>query len=484
MTVAGRAFDEDPGLAVRRGPRREDAVHTAELLKEKLAGMKNPGALSLHPLLRGFPGIVLELGRDGVVAESNGALERRLERGVVGGPLGAVLDAASRRKLETLLSRGSTRDERERAPASWELMLEGRDTVEPHSFYPVWDEGEQRVWLVECPRDPRFDALYEELAAVNSEQASAQRQLAKEKGRLARALDELEREFSENERLSRALQGQNEEMEAQNEELLAMTEELHAGQEQLLGTNHHLERRTRELQLALSARNRFYASMSHELRTPINAVMGYNDLLLAEVWGPLNEQQELAVERSQRAARHLRELVSDVLDISRLESGRVEVETEEVRLPELVRDLFDTLRPLTESAGTELHLVGADEVPPVRTDPRRVRQILINLISNAIKFGRGSPVMVRLDTARGAGVAVEVTDGGAGIAEEDQARIWDEFVQLGRGDNLAASTEGTGLGLPIARRLATVLGGTLEVSSAPGVGTTFRLTLPRTKPKA
>jgi signal transduction histidine kinase len=445
--------------------------------------MKIPSALGLHPLLRGFPGIVLELGRDGVVAESNGCLERTLERGVVGGPLGAVLDASSARKLETILSRGPMPDEGGRS-TPWELMLEGRDTAEPHSFYPVWDEEQTRLWLVECPRDPRFDALYEELAAVNSEQASTQRQLAKEKARLSRALDELEREFSENERLSRALQAQNEEMEAQNEELLAMTEELHAGQEQLLGTNQQLERRSRELQIALSARNRFYAAMSHELRTPINAVMGYNDLLLAEVWGPLNEQQELAVERSQRAARHLRELVNDVLDISRLESGRADVQTEEVVLPELIRDLFDTLRPLTESARTQLHLVAGDSVPPVQTDPRRLRQILMNLLSNAIKFGEGSPVWVHLGQGRSGGLVIEVTDGGPGIADEDQARIWDEFVQLSRGDNLAsANTEGTGLGLPIARRLAAVLGATLDVSSTLGVGTTFRLALPQSPPR-
>ena len=446
--------------------------------------MKTTSGLGLHPLMRGFPGIVLELGRDGTVLESNGALERTLERGVVGAPLAQVLDAPSRRKLEAILSRPAPPAEGEQPSVTWELMLEGRDTVEAHSFYPVWDEEGARAWLVESPRDPRFDQLYEELTAVNSEQAGTQRQLAKEKARLSRALDELEREFRENERLSRALQAQNEEMEAQNEELLAMTEELHAGQEQLLTSNQQLERRTRELQVALSARNRFYAAMSHELRTPINAVMGYNDLLLASVWGPLNEQQELAVERSQRAARHLRELVNDVLDISRLESGRADVQTEEVHLAGLVEETFETLRPLTESAGTELRLVRHDDVPAVQTDPRRVRQILMNLLSNAIKFGRGSPVWVHLSAQRGGGVVLEVTDGGPGIAEEDQSRIWDEFVQLDRGDNLASTSgEGTGLGLPIARRLASVLGAKLEVSSSVGVGTTFRLILPPRTPR-
>ncbi|HEX2077640.1 MAG TPA: HAMP domain-containing sensor histidine kinase [Longimicrobium sp.] len=440
-----------------------------------------PAALGLHPLLRGFPGFVLELSRDGTVLESNGRMEHALERGVVGTPLSAVLDAPSRRKLETILARAPEQPGRDPGSA-WELMLEGRDTLTPHSFYPVWDEAGERLWLVEAPRDPRFDEMYEELAAVNSEQAHAQRQLAKEKARLARALEELERELRENERLSRALQAQNAEMEAQNQELLAMTKELHAGQEQLLSANQQLERRSRELQIALGARNRFYGAMSHELRTPINAVMGYNDLLLAEVYGPLNEQQELAVERSQRAVRHLRELVNDVLDISSLESGRAEVQPREVDVGALVEETFHVLGPLAEGSRTELRVIRHDPVPALRTDPRRLGQILMNLVSNAIKFGAGSPVWVHLSAARGGGVVVEVTDGGPGIAEEDQTRIWDEFVQLGRGANLSGIREATGLGLPISRRLAAALGGTLELASTVGVGTTFRLTLPGAPP--
>jgi signal transduction histidine kinase len=264
-----------------------------------------------------------------------------------------------------------------------------------------------------------------------------------------------------------------------------MTEELHAGQEQLMGLNHQLERRTRELQIALSARNRFYASMSHELRTPINAVMGYNDLLLAGVYGALSEQQELAVERAQRAAQHLRELVNDVLDISRLEAGRTELEVERVSLPGVVEDLFATLRPLAQATGAELRLMSGSAGCEVSTDPRRVRQVLMNLVSNAIKFGKGSPVWVRCGAHAGGGVQVEVTDGGGGIAPEDLPRIFDEFVQLGRDENGdSTGIEGTGLGLPIAQRLARALGGTLEASSTVGVGSTFRLILPAAPPVA
>lgn len=435
----------------------------------------------LHPVLRAFPGAVLELGRDGVVLASNGWLERALERGVAGQPFGAVLDAGSRRKLEAILTR-EPRPGGASAASPWELMLEGRDTLQPHSFYPVWDEGGERMWLVEVPRDPRFDALYEELAAVNSEQANTQRQLAKEKARLARALAELERELTENERLSRTLQAQNEEMEAQNEELLAMTEELHAGQDLLLAANQQLERRSRELQIALNARNRFYSAMNHELRTPINAVMGYNDLLLAEVYGSLSEQQELAVERSQRAARHLRELVDDVLDLSRLELGRAELAAQDVDVPVLVDEMLENLRPV--AAGAEMRRVDGAPVRVV-TDPRRLRQIVLNLLSNALKYGGGAPVWVRVARAGDGGLVLEVTDGGPGIPPEDLGRIFDEFVQLGREDNTEGmARQGSGLGLSIARRMAHALGGTLEAASTPGVGSTFRLTLPPAPPRA
>ncbi|HLL45426.1 MAG TPA: ATP-binding protein, partial [Longimicrobiaceae bacterium] len=340
----------------------------------------------------------------------------------------------------------------------------------------------ERVWLVELPRDARSSRLHEELHEVNSELVNTKRDLTKEKARLVRALDELERELHENERLSQEFQRQNEEMEAQNEELLAMTEELHAGQDQLLRLNHQLERRTRELQIAISARNRFYAAMSHELRTPINAVMGYNDLLLASVYGRLAEQQELAIERSQRAARHLRELVGDILDISRIELGKFDVQPETLELPRLVEDLFAAVRPLADGRGSTLHLVGGDAPCPVVSDPRRVRQIVLNLLSNAIKFGNGKPVLVRCGQSSEGGVELEVVDGGDGIAPEDLGRIFDDFVQLGT--DVIGGAEGTGLGLPISRRLAQLLGGRLEVSSTRGVGSTFRLVLPPSIPAA
>ncbi|MBV9774960.1 MAG: hypothetical protein JO040_13485 [Gemmatimonadetes bacterium] len=435
----------------------------------------------LHICLRAFPGAVIELSPDGVVLDSNRRLEGMLGRELAGAPLSALLDAGSRRKWEQVLS-GAPDEGRTGAV---ELVFEAGATILPVALSVVrgGDAGKERIWLVESLRDARVGQLSEELTEVNSELVNAQRELSKEKARLLRALDELERELHHNERLSTQLQQQNEEMEAQNEELLAMTEELHVGQEQLLQVNHQLERRTRELQLAMSARNRFYAAMSHELRTPINAVMGYNDLLLAAIYGPLNEQQELAVERSQNAARHLRELVNDVLDISRIEMGKAELQAERIDLGEVIEELLVVMRPLADGRGSRLHLTVRHAPCTVVTDPRRVRQILMNLLSNAIKFGRGKPIMVSCGLSSEGGVEVEVVDGGGGIADEDLNRIFEEFVQLGV-DFIggAAPSEGTGLGLPISRRLARLLGGRLEVSSTLGVGSTFRLVLPPSIP--
>ena len=237
------------------------------------------------------------------------------------------------------------------------------------------------------------------------------------------------------------------------------------------------KRAEEEREAAIASRSRFYAAMSHELRTPINAILGYNDLILSGVYGPISAAQEKGLGRAQRAARHLLDLVNDVLDLSKLEAGKLEVEAEEVSIPELVRDLFATVRPLAEEKGSALQMVEEAHPGPVLTDPRRVRQIVLNLLSNAIKFGESRPVEVRVRGVEGGGVQVEVADQGQGIAAEHLERIFEEFVQLPN-----ANRGGTGLGLPISRRLAELLGGRLEAESRPGEGSLFRLTLPRLFP--
>jgi two-component system, sensor histidine kinase len=253
--------------------------------------------------------------------------------------------------------------------------------------------------------------------------------------------------------------------------------------------NEELKRRQIDLERAMTARSRFYASMSHELRTPINAVLGYSTLLLEQIYGPLNEKQVMGIERSQKAARHLLELVNDVLDLSKIEAGKIDLRLQPLEFPGLIEDLFVTVGPLADEHGSTLTLERGDNgnngnngsngnsgTGPVKlvSDPRRVRQILLNLLSNAIKFGCSKPIRVTYHSLNDGSAVVEVIDQGEGISKEDQERIFHEFVQLGQ----TQLQEGTGLGLPISRRLAELLRGSLTVYSTPGAGSTFQLRLP------
>src|SRR4051812_6136932 len=149
--------------------------------------------------------------------------------------------------------------------------------------------------------------------------------------------------------------------------------------------NEELHRRQVALEQAMGARNRFYASMSHELRTPINAVIGYSTLMLDNIYGPLNVKQKEGLQRTLKAARHLLELVNDVLDLSKIEAGKIELSLQPVMWPSLVEDLFVTVRPLADEFGSELSLEMEGDPFNIISDPRRVRQILLNLLSNAIK---------------------------------------------------------------------------------------------------
>lgn len=237
--------------------------------------------------------------------------------------------------------------------------------------------------------------------------------------------------------------------------------------------NEELYRRQIALEQAMGARNRFYASMSHELRTPINAVIGYSTIMLDNIYGPLNAKQKEGLQRTLKAARHLLELVNDVLDLSKIEAGKIELSLQPVMFPSLIEDLFVTVRPLADEYGSTLSLDSEGEHFNIVSDPRRVRQILLNLLSNAIKFGEGKPIRVWCKQDEDKSAEIEVIDQGVGIAQDDIARIFEEFVQVSE-----SKQPGTGLGLPISRRLAQLLDGSLTVRSVPGEGSTFRLTLP------
>ena len=242
---------------------------------------------------------------------------------------------------------------------------------------------------------------------------------------------------------------------------------------QLAELNNQLHNRQLELEQAMGVRNRFYASMSHELRTPINAVIGYSTLLIDNIYGPLNEKQREGLQRTLKAARHLLELVNDVLDLSKIEAGKIELALQPVNVSTLIEDLFITVRPLADEYGSQLSFDVPPEPLTVTTDPRRVRQILLNLLSNAIKFGKKQPIEVKCARTEAGGVSISVIDKGEGISEEDRARVFEEFVQVS-----PTQQPGTGLGLPISRRLASLLDGSLEMESILGEGSIFTLTLP------
>jgi PAS domain S-box-containing protein len=272
------------------------------------------------------------------------------------------------------------------------------------------------------------------------------------------------RDITERRRAEEALRQQAESLAATGEELRALNDELSQRQE--------------ELETAMASRSRFYASMSHELRTPINAILGYTSLMLENVYGPLNEQQVFGLERAKKAAEHLLELVNDVLDLSKIEAGKLDIVLEDVTFPDLIRELFVTVQPLADQEGTPLAL--ESEGPPfsLRTDPRRIRQILLNLLSNALKFGRNGVVTVLCRQREDGGAEIDVVDCGEGIPTESRETIFEEFVQL-------QDQQGTGLGLPISRSLAQLLGGDLTiVRSEIGGGSTFRLTLPAPRGRA
>ncbi len=246
--------------------------------------------------------------------------------------------------------------------------------------------------------------------------------------------------------------------------------------------NERARRQARDLERAITERSRFFASLSHELRTPINAVIGYNHLLQEKIFGDLGEQQMDALGKANRSAQHLLELVDDILDISKIEAGKLQIFPEQVELSALLRDTATSLQLQAREKGIYLDIEAPERVV-VETDPARVRQIVLNLLSNAVKFTDDGGVKVTLgtpDSGDGRGhVEVRVRDTGPGISAADRERVFDEFEQVGRNAGPGGTGPGgTGLGLAISRRLAELLGGELRLESELGSGSTFILTLP------
>lgn len=223
------------------------------------------------------------------------------------------------------------------------------------------------------------------------------------------------------------------------------------------------------------AKDQFLATMSHELRTPFTAILGFTELLRAEIPGPLNDQQKGQLDRIKAASTHLLHLIDEVLTFARTEAGKENAAMQEVDLAGLVAETVAIVQPEAESHGLRLRVDETAGPMCVITDPGKVRQILVNLVGNAIKFTRQGEVRVSVVESPD-GVRVRVRDSGIGIAPKDLARIFEPFEQVDAGTT--RRNGGTGLGLTVSRRLARLLGGEIEVESRLGVGSTFALRLP------
>ena len=239
--------------------------------------------------------------------------------------------------------------------------------------------------------------------------------------------------------------------------------------------NDELDRLYRELETASQHKSEFLASMSHELRTPLNAIIGFSQVLRERMFGDLNAKQEEYLDDILASAYHLLSLINDVLDLSKVEAGQVELEIEQFSLRDALESGVVMVRERASDGGVRVGLSADAEIDPVEGDERRIRQVVFNLLANAVKFTpSGGSVDVSAARVNGE-VRVSVADTGPGVAPEDRERIFEEFQQTDAG---VALREGTGLGLALSKRLVELHGGRIWVDSEVGAGSTFVFTLP------
>jgi signal transduction histidine kinase len=235
------------------------------------------------------------------------------------------------------------------------------------------------------------------------------------------------------------------------------------------------QRRAAAAVLEAQWRSRFVAEINHELRTPLTAMLGFAELLGSPECGPLTERQRRYLDNIRQGGGHLLELINELLDMSKLRAGHIAVARERVDIAALFAEVVETMHPIAEGKGVELR-VGHRSPWDAAGDRRRILQVLMNLVSNALKFTPAGGRVTVSSYQRGGTMNLEVADSGVGIALRDQERIFDDFVQLPNAD--PATLPGTGLGLPLSRRLITAMSGQLKVRSSIGRGSTFVVSLP------
>jgi signal transduction histidine kinase len=239
-----------------------------------------------------------------------------------------------------------------------------------------------------------------------------------------------------------------------------------------------IEDKSRQLQLASENKSRFVSSMSHELRTPLNAIIGLTEMMVTNAARFGTEKAKEPLQRVNRAGTHLLGLINQVLDLSKIEAGKLEFNPQTVQLAPLIEEVIGTARQLAEQNKNRLTAEVPDDLGLLTVDPMRLRQILLNLLSNACKFTKEGDVKLRASRVRNGrdSIEVSVSDTGNGMTAEQQAKLFQEFSQADK--TTAQRFGGTGLGLAITRKLARMMGGDVTVSSEPGKGSVFTVRLP------
>lgn len=267
------------------------------------------------------------------------------------------------------------------------------------------------------------------------------------------------------------------ELRARQDELVALTRELEDTNRGVVALYAEIEEKAEHLRHADAMKSRFLSNTSHELRTPLSSVRALSQLLLDRVDGELTQAQEKQVRFIQKAATDLSELVNDLLDLAKIEAGKVDMTPSTFTVHDLFSMLRGMLRPLTGAQPVELTFDDTHAAQELHTDESKLTQILRNLISNALKFTEQGEVHVRCEVIdQGQTICFHVSDTGIGIAEANLQLIFEEFNQIE--NPLQKRSKGTGLGLPLCRKLAGMLGGTVSVASRLGEGSTFTLVLP------
>ena len=246
---------------------------------------------------------------------------------------------------------------------------------------------------------------------------------------------------------------------------------------ELQASNLQIADKSRQLERASQHKSEFLANMSHELRTPLNAIIGFSEVLSERMFGELNEKQEEYLKDIYASGQHLLSLINDILDLSKIEAGRMELDLTDFHLPPAIDNALMLVRDRAARRGIALQQAVDQRLGQIRGDERKVKQVLLNLLSNALKFTpEGGRVVVRASVVDGK-AEISVTDTGVGIAPEDQDAVFEEFRQVGTADK---KVEGTGLGLTLSRKFIELHGGKIWLKSQVGMGSTFTFTLPLT----